>query len=479
MGGIVKAPEFVAVTSWRAEWPKVSRLFVLFVACKAPTLVEKTRGPNIYELLFATLSHFSFSCKHNMSNNAASVLEKLLQLHKEGILSKEELRQKVIEFSPQAKKHLVPAKESPAAASPAQPNFLTPKSEPAKKRARQPTPHDINKEIDLATTNEPTPPSIRIKKRRLGRPCHTLAHLRKIAKDPTRARFFEQCTKPESLLWTVSPAGHQLINKMLFCRAAQDPMNSIYVEYPGPTRSVPSAKMLSVIKWQVSKDRANWMGKTPKRPMVFGKAKPFDWEAEFKKLQRGVPVQKHKNLEVIDVDVEKDVAVAVIEEDSTTEEEVPVVRGKSVKRSKSIDVDLLKACFECGRTVWLGHAMDMPDSMVMACPLTTDWLKEVNADPYCATCWEKEEEMLAKMTEEHKGIGEPKQPANKPKTKTKKKPDNNKPKSNTKKKPDNNKPKSKTKKQLGGVHTTLIEPKPVVRWKVRLHTHTHTHTHII
>ena len=98
-------------------------------------------------------------------------------------------------------------------------------------------------------TQTPTPPA---RKSRPGRTSPKTSNLRKLAKDATRRRFFEQCMKLESLLWS-RQEGHRkaVLNEALFVRAAKDPVDELYAAHPGALHSVSHSKLQGIVKWQV------------------------------------------------------------------------------------------------------------------------------------------------------------------------------------------------------------------------------------
>ena len=76
--------------------------------------------------------------------------------------------------------------------------------------------------------------------------------LRKIAKGPTRRRFFQQCLKLDSILWRKFGGRKKAeIDQMLFARACKDPMDVLYAAHPGLLHNVHRGKLQDVIKWQV------------------------------------------------------------------------------------------------------------------------------------------------------------------------------------------------------------------------------------
>ena len=117
--------------------------------------------------------------------------------------------------------------------------------------------------------------------------------------------------------------------------------------------------------------------------------------------------------------------------------------------------------------------MELPDDLVIACPLESDWTMDT-VDPYCPACWDDGVEVLDVLSGEHKGVGDSKDKSQSTKQKTTSQ-KSKKPKSNKQqvKKPKSNKQQAKNqnvkkkKKQLGGLQGPLPpSPPPVIRWKV-------------
>ena len=219
--------------------------------------------------------------------NAQSTLDSLLKLHELGIISKAELRAKVLAWNPN------PSPPSPSGT--VSPSVTVSVNSPPShttlpvKRCRE---YIV---IDQQDENQQRGN----KKCRPGKPMSQVAELRKIVRDPTRRRFFEQCCDPQSILWTSTPAGKECMHKLLFVAASQDPLNLVYQTHPGQTHNVKHSEVMNVMKWQVVKDRSNWVGKTPKRALSFGSPMPFNWETELAKIQHSeMPIQRSQSLPI-------------------------------------------------------------------------------------------------------------------------------------------------------------------------------------
>ena len=62
-------------------------------------------------------------------------------------------------------------------------------------------------------------------------------------------------------------------------------------------------------------------------------------------------------------------------------------------------------CYKCGVMVFVGPERELPAGTELAYPKGTDWAANVGCEPFCQDCWSLEEEMLNKLSEQHKGVG--------------------------------------------------------------------------
>ena len=218
----------------------------------------------------------------------------LTKLYELGIVTKEKVRQLVLQVCPDpvpaavtpkvaphndrdstpsdSTPHAVPAAVTPKVAH-AVPAAVTPKVAPhnvaPRKRRRKhasrgeapaESPESPAAESPAAAPFEATTPKTptknnnnnkKKKKQRLGRSSPKTTTLRKIAKDPTRRRFFQECLKVESILWRKFGGRKTEIDQVLFARAAKGPLDSMYAEHPGVLHSVKQHKLREIVKWQV------------------------------------------------------------------------------------------------------------------------------------------------------------------------------------------------------------------------------------
>ena len=206
-------------------------------------------------------------------------LDSLLKLHELKILTKWQLEQQLRKYYPE----FLP--------TPPENDLLqTPPVAPTNKRMQAPPLPQKNKSqkrksaktkrqliTPLAAAPSPPPPSpptpttpttpkpkqTRRKKKRKGkdkkkRPgkSHSpkTSQIRVLVRNTVRRRFLMECINPNSPLWYATNCGRKRneLNKLLFGRAASDLCTRLYNENPGPLHHVNNAKLLSIIRWQVS-----------------------------------------------------------------------------------------------------------------------------------------------------------------------------------------------------------------------------------
>lgn len=178
-------------------------------------------------------------------------VDNLLRLQKLGILSKAEVRRLVLQ-------QLSPEPESEALDDDGN-QFITPKLQ-TKKRKRGPQYFDPQVEINAAFSQscftpkqeENIDPELPSKpKKHRAKACPTVANLRHLCKDIIRQRFLSQCLDKDSILWHQTDAG-QMMDKLLFARAAQQVLSHLYRRFPETLHGVPGKKLTEIISWQVT-----------------------------------------------------------------------------------------------------------------------------------------------------------------------------------------------------------------------------------
>ena len=249
------------------------------------------------------------------------------------------------------------------------------------------------------------------KQTRPNKPPAERCNLREIVRNPTRQRFFAECQNPASVLWQPSPSGTKVLCKLLFDRAAVDPINKVYQQHPGPTRGVQFETIKKEVKWQVYKDRQNWNGREPKRPLMFGPVSPFDFQGNLIAVQNAQPMTivkqeqapriKTESEQVSRIKTKSEQAAAAVTAPAQKPPAAPAAQQQPA--STILDLDFLKQCVTCGIAVWTGLEKDVPRGVTLACPPESDWTD--NAEPYCSGCWDDEDEFLDGLLDNYKAIG--------------------------------------------------------------------------
>ena len=223
------------------------------VFCKLVSLHNITSEfpHNLYSL---SLSLMSVAKTPEPVQDGTPTVADLLRLQQQGILSKREVRRLVLQS-------LDRERDTTASSAQKSDGYKTPPSQ-TKKRKR--TPQFFDAEVTGAVDNHSFPtvrsenidPEVSVRsshkkaKKTRGRSTPCTTKLRRLVKDVTRQRFLQQCMDKDSLLWYQTDAG-QMLDKMLFARAAQHCMTQLYRSYPESLHGVPGKKLLSVISWQV------------------------------------------------------------------------------------------------------------------------------------------------------------------------------------------------------------------------------------
>jgi len=147
---------------------------------------------------------------------------------------------------------------------------------------------------------------------------------------------------------------------LLFHRAAQDPMDEVYERYPGPLYTTTGSKVLKVMKWRVSKDRNNWLGKVPKRELFTGKVSPYDWE------------KNYKDLEDMQKDSEYETLTKSSSMTSTTSSTISNVSDYNEEPSIKTHWHCMLSCRGCGVSIWYGEGPG-PKGMSRCFPDNQNW----------------------------------------------------------------------------------------------------------
>ena len=185
-----------------------------------------------------------------VEDSPSPTISDLLRLQELGILSKNEVRRLVLQsLPPDVQKRGVENSQKKR-----DDGYSTP---PSKIRKRNRTPLFFDAEETGAAVNdnnnghENVDPEVPTKKKKTrGRSSPTTTRLRRLAKDITRQRFLQQCMDIGSLLFYQTGAG-EMIDKLLFARAAQHCKSALYRAYPESLHGISGKKLMDVISWQV------------------------------------------------------------------------------------------------------------------------------------------------------------------------------------------------------------------------------------
>ena len=312
-------------------------------------------------------------------NHKNKTLTSLLQMHKEGLLSREEVRTLIF------KEMGVTSSQRPSS-SPKPPGPLALPARPGPNPIRDPSPP--NRAVPKRAVPKP-------KKRVVPKPKPKPIFLgegtlRDLCKNITRRRFFHECCKADSKLWYETPGGKQTMHRLLFEKAAEDCVELLFKEYAAPLRKTRAPEVRAEVNWRVMKDRNNWSGRTPRRKPFEGAAMPFDFLAALAVIE-----ERLEGAADLTVDDGDNGPNAVKPEPNAVKPEPDVVKSEPKN---------VKNCLHCREQVWTGEVSKCPVKTIkIAHPLGTDW--STSAQPYCDKCWKKEEELLEKLGAQHKAVG--------------------------------------------------------------------------
>ena len=333
-------------------------------------------------------------------------LQSLLRMHEIGIFTKDEVRQMVLtqmQMSPIAVKVSIDSKPEPAHSS-------------------SPTVQRLNKKLIVQRLEKKPTVQQRLHKKSRKSTDSKVTDLRKIVKNTTRQRFFNECLKERSSLWHLTPGGKQAMNRLLFERAVKEVLDKLYEENPGPLRAVKSQELKQCVHWQVMRDRNNWMGKEPKRASFYGTMSMFDFEGEKELIDKALSTAEDLTKDAVvvkDIVVVKteDVVVVKTEDKCNVRAAGDKCNAQAAKdycgaRAAKDDCDAravvtpttFKHCHTCGGLVWIGKVEDCPPSAEIAFPLGSSW-GTYSVDPYCKKCWGDESTLLQNLGGQHRAVG--------------------------------------------------------------------------
>ena len=304
----------------------------------------------------------------------------LLQFVEAGVFTKEEVREMVRKAMGCAASPVVTPKVT-------SPKVATPKVTTPASNSRQ----HINKRLVFAPAASPSVTKSRKRKAK----DDPDSMLREIVRNTARRRFFKECCKRDSVLWNNRPnSDKQYMNRLLFKRAAEDVIDILHEAQPHQLRKTTDYKIEDIIRWQVSRDRNNWAGKTPKRDIFVGTVLPFDFDGENKKIQKQIEEAQDLTETPCNLPREEEVVQRL---DKFINDVKIDVRAKNKPSTN--------ACHTCLMDVWTAELEKCPPAIELAHPLGTDWGTDSNVQPYCAKCWEEELNMMTKLGQEHCAVG--------------------------------------------------------------------------
>ena len=320
----------------------------------------------------------------------------LVKMHELGILTKEEVRAMVFEKLQKARKN----EERQVVAVPKCKRQVI-------KPAELPKTPPVPALPKIKNTTKPVKAGLKKRK-----PANTQKKkLRNIIKNTTRRRFFAECCKVDSILWTFTPRGKPIMRVILFERAASQVIDLLYAESPGALRAMPEDELTEEIRWQVMRDRNNYKGKKPIRSPFTGEALPFNFarvHAEIKiELDRAIDVDAEtENAPRVDAKPKREPKVEPKHEPKAMAAAEPNRVTKA--EGKAFFAKLYKPCLSCHERLWIGRPASAPVDQKVAHPLGTNWQEQVNGEPYCEKCWKEEDKLLDAMTNDHRCIGKKK-----------------------------------------------------------------------
>ena len=215
--------------------------------------------------------------------------------------------------------------------------------------------------------------------------------IRQMIEAPIVRRFELQCATPDSVLFGKVPP--KRLDEQVFNSACAEPLEQIYIHNAKELAKVPSAKVISVVKWKLRKMRGNLVKHGVAKEGVYHDD-GFDWDAASKTAPRKLRVQPTPQRQYVKVSPgkKKRSKRKVIElssssdDEETPDEELfsPLPRSpKSAFKSPS-PTNGKRTCGKCG-------LLSAPY------PLDMDWTSNTSAVPYCKKCFDKLERQCEEL----------------------------------------------------------------------------------
>ena len=214
--------------------------------------------------------------------------------------------------------------------------------------------------------------------------------IRQILNVPIQRRFGLQCATVDSVLWKSDGLVRRL-NKDVFNRAIQSPLDEVYTNHAKELSKVAGEKVIYIAKWKVRKMRGNFVRKGVAVPGTH-ENDGYDWEqASLRSMPsmlqvRPVPSRPGRFVRV-KRESPKDAPTAPI--DGQTDM-FDLTKSNSHSRSAFTrpaimradnDVSFISTVRRCGGKC--GKSITSEDSF----PKTVDWTHNVSTTPYCEKCF--------------------------------------------------------------------------------------------
>ena len=204
--------------------------------------------------------------------------------------------------------------------------------------------------------------------------------IRNMIEAPIVRRFELQCATPDSVLFGKVPP--KRLDEGVFNIACEDPLEEIYINNAKELSKVPSAKVISIIKWKVRKMRGNLVKKGVAKE-GFYHDDGFNWDAVQKLAPRKLQFKATPNRGFVRVKREptrkrKKVIEIDNDEDTPSDPEMRTPPKKTAEVPK-------RKCGKCGREVSVPY------------PLEMDWTTNTSAVAYCKKCFSSVEKQCEEL----------------------------------------------------------------------------------
>ena len=212
--------------------------------------------------------------------------------------------------------------------------------------------------------------------------------LRSIIEAPIIRRFELQCATPDSVLFGKVPP--KRLEEAVFNIACEDPLEEIYINNAKVLSKIPSAKVISVIKWKVRKMRGNLVKKGVAKE-GFYHDDGFDWDSARKLAPRKLSFQPTPTRGFVRVSRKR--KIIKIEPDDSETPSDPEMQTPQKPASSEVPKPPAphqatvskRKCGKCGQ-------------VSVPYPLDMDWTSNTSAVPYCQKCFSSLEKQCEDLT---------------------------------------------------------------------------------